>query len=316
MFSLLQAQGASVRLQAHEEKAFLSWMRETNNFFVGDEYQSRLGIWLTNKRFVQEFNKKGDFRVELNHLSHYTQAEYTALLGFKNIKAQAPVKEFKAKNDVPDALDWRESGIVNAVKNQGQCGSCWAFSSIQCIEGIYAKNKGQLYSLSEQNLVDCDKTCAGCNGGLMDNAYKHVIANQGGFFNLEADYPYTGKDGQCKFDASKGYAQIKADYQVTADENSLKVASAEIGPIAIAIDASHISFQLYSKGIYNPLICSSKNLDHAVGLVGYGTEGSKDFWIVRNSWGPSWGEKGYIRMIRNKNNKCGVATMAFYPELA
>jgi cathepsin L len=316
MFSLLQAQGASVRLQAHEEKAFLSWMRETNNFFVGDEYQSRLGIWLTNKRYVQEFNKKGEFRVELNHLSHYTQAEYNALLGFRNIKVESIIKEFKPSNDVPDALDWRESGAVNEVKNQGQCGSCWAFSTIQSIEGVYAKNKGELYSLSEQNLVDCDKTCSGCNGGLMDNAFKYVIANQGGFFNLESDYPYTGKAGSCAFDASKGYAQIKADYQVAADEESLKTASATIGPIAIAIDASHISFQLYSKGIYNPLICSSKNLDHAVGLIGYGTDSGKDYWLVRNSWGASWGEKGYIRMIRNKKNKCGVATMAFYPELA
>jgi len=251
---LLQALGSSVRIQAHEEKAFLSWMRETNNFFVGDEYQSRLGIWLTNKRIVQEFNRKSEFSLGLNHLAHYTPAEYTALLGFKNIKTETVEKKFKPTNDVPDSLDWREKGYVNEVKNQGQCGSCWAFSTIQSIEGVYAKNKGQLYSLSEQNLVDCVTTCSGCNGGLMDNAYKYVIASQGGLFNLESDYPYTAKDGNCKFDASKGYAQIKADYQVEANEDALKVASATVGPIAIAIDASHFSFQLYTKGIYNPLI--------------------------------------------------------------
>jgi len=313
---LLQTQVSSVCIQAHEEKAFISWMRETSNFFVGDEYHARLGIWLSNKRYIQEFNKKSDFRLELNHLAHYTKAEYDALLGFKNVKTETPIKRIMATNDVPDAVDWRESGIVNPIKDQGQCGSCWSFSTIQAIEGVYAKNKGQLYSLSEQNLVDCDKTSQGCNGGLMDSAYKYVIQNQNGFFNLEDDYPYTAKDGSCKFDASKGYCQIKADYQVAENEDDLKVASATIGPIAIAIDASHITFQLYSKGIYDPLICSSKKLDHAVGLIGYGTEGKKDYWIVRNSWGTSWGENGYIRMIRNKNNKCGIATMAYYPELA
>jgi cathepsin L len=290
-------------------------MRETNNFFVGDEYHARLGIWLTNKRFVQEFNKKGDFMLSLNHLAHYTEAEYKAILGFNNHEAKAEKRTIKPSNDIPEALDWREHGFINPIKNQGQCGSCWAFSAILSIEGIYAKNKGTLYVLSEQNLVDCDKTSYGCRGGLMDNAYQSVIKDQGGFFNLESDYPYTGKDGNCHFYADKGYAQIKADYQVKPDEDSLKIAAATLGPIAIAIDASHISFQLYRKGIYDPLICSSKNLDHAVGLVGYGTDG-KDFWLVRNSWGTGWGEKGYIRMVRNKNNRCGVATMAFYPELA
>jgi cathepsin L len=288
-------------------------MRQTNQFFTGDEYHSRLGVWLANKRFVQEHNKAHDFKVSLNHLAHLTQAEYQSLLGFKGI-SNGKVQQIKG-DDVPDSFDWREKGVVNAIKNQGSCGSCWSFSTIQCIEGIYAKNKGTLYSLSEQNLVDCVTTCNGCNGGLMDNAYKYVIASQGGKFMLESDYPYTAKDGKCAFDASKSYAQIKADYQVPADETSLKAAVATYGPIAIAIDASHISFQLYTSGIYNPLICSSQNLDHAVGCVGYGTDG-KDYWIVRNSWGTTWGESGYIRMIRNKKNHCGVATMAFYPELA
>ena len=317
MFSLLQAQGASVRLLQHEEKAFLSWMRNTNNLFVGDEYQARLGIWLSNKRYVEEENKKNSYRLALNHLACYTPAEYKALLGFKNFKSGAQVKAIKATKAAPDALDWRDSNIVNAIKDQAQCGSCWSFSTIQATESGWAKNKGTLLRLSEQNLVDCDTNDEGCNGGLMDNAWKYVIAHQGGKFQLEDDYPYTGKDGTCKFDSSRApEVKVVGDYQVDDNEDAVKQACAEIGVLAIAIDAGHISFQLYSSGIYNPTLCSSTNLDHAVGLVGYGAESGTDYWIVRNSWGTSWGEQGYIRMVRNNNNKCGVASMAFYPTFA
>ena len=317
MFSLLQAQGASVRLLQHEEKAFLAWMRNTNNLFVGDEYQARLGIWLSNKRYVDEQNKKNNYRLAMNHLACYTPAEYKSLLGFKNVKSGAQVKAIKATKAAPESLDWRDSNIVNPIKDQAQCGSCWSFSTIQATESGWAKNKGTLYSLSEQNLVDCDTNDEGCNGGLMDNAWKYVIANQGGKFQLEDDYPYTGRDGTCKYDSSRApEVRVVNDYQVDDNEDAVKEACAEIGVLAIAIDAGHISFQLYSSGIYDPVLCSSTNLDHAVGLVGYGTESGTDYWLVRNSWGTSWGEQGYIRMIRNSNNKCGVASMAFYPTFA
>ena len=315
MLGFQLASGINSRLQAHEEKAFISWMRETNQLFTGDEYHARLGIWINNKRFVQQHNSKGEFQLSMNHLAHLTQAEYKALLGFKGVSKGQTVKAMNLKDDVPDTVDWRQSGLVNPIKNQGNCGSCWAFSTIQAQEGVYAKTHGNLYSLSEQNLVDCVTSCSGCNGGLMHEAYQYVIANQQGLFNLEVDYPYTAKDGTCKFDVSKGYAKVTGDFQVTqGDENALKVASATYGPIAIAIDASHFTFQLYHSGIYDPWFCSSSNLDHAVGLIGYGTD-KKDYWLVRNSWGTSWGESGYIRMVRNKNNKCGVATMAFVPQV-
>lgn len=290
-------------------------MRNTNQFFTGEEYQTRLGIWLANKRFVNSHNSMvNGFSFGLNHLAHLTPAEYKSLLGYKGVHSQLNVKA-APKGAAPDSIDWRDKGVVNPVKDQGQCGSCWAFSAIQAFESAWAIGGNTLISLSEQNIVDCVTTCDGCNGGLMDDAYTYVIQSQGGQFNLEADYPYKAQDGSCEFSKHSPVGKISSFVDSPSkDENALKENVGTYGPLAIAIDASSIFFQLYSGGIYDPWLCSSTNLDHGVGAVGYGTDG-KDYWLVRNSWGGSWGEKGYIRMVRNKSNKCGVATQATLPKL-
>jgi cathepsin L len=284
--------------------------------FTGEEYKTRLGIWLSNKRLVQEHNKAKDFLLSMNHLAHYTPAEYKAILGFKQNKAKrvaSTPSNFKA----PTSIDWREKKVVNDIKDQGQCGSCWTFSTIQAMESQWAIKHSKLYSLSEQNLVDCVSTCYGCNGGLMEPAYDYVIKYQSGKFMTEDDYPYTGQDGTCKYDSSKGVTQVTGYITVTEDsESDLEAKVAQYGPAAIAIDASHYSFQLYSSGIYDESSCSPENLDHAVGCVGYGTESGTAYWIVRNSWGTSWGENGYIRMVKGKNNQCGEASAACIPTVA
>jgi len=288
-------------------------MRSTNQFFTGDEYQSRFGIWMANSRLVQEHNAaKNSFKLSMNKFAAYTPSEYKALLGFRMelVKNKAVKSNFVA----PNALDWREKGAVNPIKDQGQCGSCWAFSAIQGAEGAYFVGKGKLLSLSEQNLVDCVTACYGCNGGLMTAAYDYVIEHQNGKFNSETDYPYKAVTGTCKFDASKAVGHISSYVEIQeGSESDLASKCAQYGPVAIAIDASHFSFQLYSGGIYKEAACSSYNLDHGVGCVGYGAEGNTQYWIVRNSWGTSWGEKGYIRMIKDDGNRCGVATMACVP---
>ena len=301
-------------LQHHEQKAFLSWMRETGNMFTGEEYQTRLGIWLQNKRLVQEHNAANlGFTVALNKLAHLTPAEYKSLLGFRMNKAERKAQEATEFQNV-EAIDWREKGVVNEVKDQASCGSCWAFSTCQAQESVFAINFGKLQSLSEQNLVDCVTTCDGCNGGLMTNAFDYVVKKQSGLFMLESDYPYTGVDGTCKFKKSKGTSKCTGYKNVKENsEKDLAGKIAKYGPASIAIDASHWSFQLYSSGIYDEPSCSSYNLDHGVGCVGFGSEGSKNYWIVRNSWGTSWGEGGYIRMIKDKNNQCGEASMACIP---
>ena len=290
-------------------------MRETGNMFTGDEYQTRLGIWLTNKRLVQEHNAgQNSFQLALNRFAHLTPSEYKVLLGFKMNKVERKQAQL-SEGAVPNAaVDWRDKGVVNAVQDQGSCGSCWTFSTCQAQESIYAINYGTLQKLSEQNLVDCVTSCSGCNGGLMTSAYAYVKSKQGGKFMLQADYPYTGTDGTCRFDSSKGTSKITGYTTVKeGSETDLAEKISSLGVAAIAIDASLYSFQLYSSGVYDDSSCSIANINHAVGCVGYGVEGSKNYWIVRNSWGTSWGEQGYCRMLKDSNNHCGVATMACLP---
>ena len=310
MFALVSLAAAAL-YQAHEEKAFLFWMRSTNHLYTGDEYQARLGIYLTNSRLVQEHNAKGMFRVSLNKFAAMTPSEYLALLGFKPVPRQR--KAVESGFQKAGSLDWREKGAVNDVKDQGQCGSCWAFSTIAGAEGANFISSGRLQSFSESNLVDCVYSCFGCNGGLMTSAFDYVIDNQGGKFMLEDDYPYKAVQDSCKFDKSKAVGSVKMYIEIIqGNEDDLAKKCAQYGPVCVAIDASQWSFQLYSGGIYDEPSCSSYNLDHGVACVGYGSEGSQDYWIVRNSWGASWGESGYIRMIW-KDNQCGIATMACVP---
>uniref|UniRef100_A0A672JWM3 Cathepsin 12 n=1 Tax=Sinocyclocheilus grahami TaxID=75366 RepID=A0A672JWM3_SINGR len=196
----------------------------------------------------------------------------------------------------------------------GYCGSCWAFSTTGAIEGQMFKKTGRLVSLSEQQLVDCSRSYGtyGCSGAWMANAYDYVIHK-----GLESSdtYPYTSADTQpCFYDRSSVVTRI-SDYRFipARDEQALADAVATIGPITVAIDADHPSFLFYSSGIYKESNCNPNNLNHAVLVVGYGSEGGKDYWIIKNSWGTGWGDGGYMRMIRNGKNTCGIASYALYP---
>jgi len=208
------------------------------------------------------------------------------------------------------SLDWSTKGAVTGVKDQGSCGSCWAFSTTGSMEGTIFLLKGHLTSLSEQQLVDCAGSYgnAGCNGGLMDNAFKYAEKNG---LCTEAAYPYTARDGTCKSSSCTASADTKiSNYKDVAHNENALGSSVDITPISVAIEADQSGFQLYKSGVFSG-VCG-QNLDHGVLAVGYGTDSGQDYWKVKNSWGTSWGEQGYIRMIRNKD-ECGIANEPSYP---
>jgi len=210
----------------------------------------------------------------------------------------------------PGTLDWRSKGAVTPVKNQGQCGSCWAFSTTGSVEGAVQIKHGSLISLSEQCLMDCSKAYGnmGCSGGLMDNAFKFAEANG---IATEAAYPYTAKDGTCKAYTMSANSKITG-YKDVATKNPTALGTAvDIGPVSVAIEADQAVFQNYKGGVITA--GCGQSLDHGVLVVGYGTDPTQgDYWTVKNSWGVTWGEAGYVRITRN-SDQCGIENEPSYP---
>merc|ERR1719169_300779 len=203
--------------------------------------------------------------------------------------------------EIADSVDWTTKGAVTPVKNQGQCGSCWSFSATGSLEGAWEIATGKLVSISEQQLVDCSKAEGnqGCQGGLMDDAFKYMEENA---MCTEESYSYTAKNVQCHASGCTvgvpkgsvtGFKDVAHD-----DENALMEAVAQ-QPVSIAIEADKSVFQLYKSGVLSST-CGTR-LDHGVAIDGYGTENGKDYWLVRNSWGPQWGDQGYVKLLRGKS---------------
>lgn len=260
-------------------------------------------------------NNENTFTLASNKFADYTPAEYKKLLGYKRMpKANAQYAEFDL-TAVPDSIDWRTKGAVTPVKDQGQCGSCWAFSTTGSLEGRDAIATGTLQSYSEQQLVDCDYSTdgnQGCNGGDMGLAMDYSAKNP---LELESDYPYKAIDGKCSYKADKGHSKNKGHTNVK--QNSLPDLKAAIaqGPVSVAIEADTMVFQFYNGGILNSKSCGT-NLDHGVLAVGYGSENNKPYYIVKNSWGPSWGEQGYLRIAQvDGAGICGIQMEPVFPQL-
>ncbi|XP_064488078.1 procathepsin L-like [Ornithodoros turicata] len=292
----------------------------SKEYVPGEEHERRL-IWEDNLDFIRRHNLEYDLglrthTVAVNSFADLTSEEYRQLyLGYRpneRKKTALGVHNEASLHDIPDEIDWRDYHYVTQVKDQGKCASGWAFSAAGALEGQHFGDTGNLVSLSAQNLVDCDNGSSGCEGGNMNSAFEYVFYNDG--IDTELSYPYTARKGSCKFSKSNvGDTDLGALDVTPRTEDALQSAVATSGPISAAIDASHQSFRFYSGGIYNEPHCSSSNLDHGVLVVGYGTGADGDYWIVKNSYGIGWGENGYIRMSRNKNNQCGIASEASFP---
>ncbi|KAJ3681178.1 hypothetical protein LUZ60_015667 [Juncus effusus] len=285
----------------------------------------RFNVFKENVKFIHEFNKKDKpYKLALNRFGDMTKEEFRqtfagSKINHHKMQRGAPRShegfDYENVKSLPASVDWRQKGAVTGVKNQGQCGSCWAFSTVVAVEGINQIKTGELVSLSEQQLVDCDTNGnAGCNGGLMDYAFEYIKSNGG--LTTEKNYPYMAEQGSC--DKSMENSKVVSidgfkDVPTNSEEALMKAVANQ--PVAVAIEASGMPFQFYSEGVFTGE-CGTE-LDHGVAVVGYGTtqDGTK-YWTVKNSWGAEWGESGYIRMergVRASHGLCGIAMQASYP---
>ncbi|XP_034768114.2 procathepsin L-like [Acipenser ruthenus] len=277
-------------------------------------------VWEDNWRFIEQHNQehaagKHSYKLGMNHFGDLTDQEFNKMNGFHPDPALRKLPVFNSTGSPvpPTSIDWRDKGYVTRVKDQGDtCESCWAFSATGALEGQLFKKTGRLVSLSEQDLVDCSKTYGnkGCNKGFMTKAFEYVKDNG---IASEASYPYRAEDGTCNTNARK-VTRCTRYTAVNQNERALQDAVASIGPVSVAIDTAHRSFKLYKSGIYYEPNCT-RNANHAVLVVGYGDSDGKKFWILKNSYGKKWGEGGYIRLAKNKDNNCGVADHGVFPDV-
>jgi len=305
--------GAVAALAAEDatQQAFFQFVKDYNKQYPTEEVFDRFNIFKTNLDLITAHNNGSTgWKMGINQFADLTPAEFKAYLGLKprdNSYIRSVNVEVLADSPVND-IDWVSKGAVTPVKDQAQCGSCWAFSTTGSVEGAVQVKTGRLTSVSEQQLVDCAGSSGnqGCNGGLMDDAFNWIVSHRG--IGSEASYPYTARDGTCKDVPSVSTISGYKDVQQGSEDALMNALGQQ--PISIAIEADQSSFQFYKSGVFTGPC--GQQLDHGVLLVGSGSDGGQDYWRVKNSWGASWGDNGFIRMIRGKN-MCGLSNMASYP---
>jgi cathepsin L len=281
-------------------------------------------IWESNLEYIQRHNLEFDlgnhsYSLGMNEFGDLTHDEFKSIYLSRNIDLDIETSSmFMTPLNVdafPLSKDWRTEGYVSSVKHQGTCGSCYTFASIGALEGQYYRGRGVLLDFSEQQVVDCssDYDNHGCDGGTLNGAFNY-LKDSG--VESESDYPYSGKEGECDYSIDRVVTTISGYVNVRRyNETMLLEAVAKVGPISVSIDGSSRGFQFYKDGVFDDPWCSKFYLNHAALVVGYGYERGKSHWIVKNSWGTSWGQEGYILMSRNNGNQCGIASRASYPSL-
>jgi len=293
--------------------AFSRFTEEYNKKYTDVEWSKRLGIFAQNLERVNEQNREhvllgGEAVFGVTQFSDLTPEEFKAMyLTYIPNNSSQPRVNVELDGAPATTVDWRTKGAVTAVKDQGQCGSCWAFSATEAIESYSFLHNGKLLELSPQQITSCDKTDGGCNGGNTETAYGYVQKTGG--IESGADYPYTsggGNTGVCKFDASKVVVKIAGYKSVAKGEPNLKTALNN-GPVSVCLAAD--AFQSYRSGILRS--CPGQ-VDHCVQAVGYDDSNSPPYWIVRNSWATSWGEAGYIR-VASGSDLCKISDDVTYP---
>jgi len=307
--------------EGDEWKQFSNFQeRFSKRYETFEEMETRFQIFRSNLRSIilHNLDHTQNFTMGINQFTDLTPQEFKDQYvgGLKAEVGSYGCKSFSSgASGAPSSIDWRQKGAVTSVKDQGQCGSCWTFSATGAVEGAWSISTGKLVDLSEQELVDCATGISygshGCNGGQMEGAFKFIIEN--GQCALSS-YPYTAKDGSCQKCSAVAHISSCSDVKPN-DQISLKAAVAQ-QPVAIAIEADTRYFQSYSSGILTSSSCGT-NLDHGVLIVGYGTENGQDYWLVKNSWGTTWGDKGYVKIARSSSTNdagiCGIAMDPSFP---
>jgi cathepsin L len=321
LLTLCVASTLAVRSENEYRSAFLSFMHANQRTYAHDAFQAKYATFKTNVDIIDASNaENSNLVLAINKFADLSSSEFKALYtGYKARTFARNVQETLETpvTAIPDAINWADKGAVTPIKNQGQCGSCWAFSSTGSLEGLnFIFNGGKLLSFSEQQLVDCSASYGndGCNGGLMDNAFEYVAA-QG--IELEATYPYTAETGTCQYKKSETKFSNKGHTDVTANSPVALATAIAQQPISVAVEADQAAWQFYSSGVVTPAKCGTQ-LDHGVLAVGYGVESGDNVYIVKNSWGADWGVAGYIYLQKTTGNDagtCGIQMEPSYPTL-
>jgi len=327
VISLLVLLVASVQGYTTErqyQREFSKFVKNFSKRYTTDEFFNRFAIFKENLDFIAEFNSQvGQTQtVGINAFSDMTSEELAARMnGYRPQPNKAKKTQSLEAVQIAASMDWVGAGAVTGIKDQGQCGSCWSFSATGAMEGAVFLKSGNLTSLSEQQLMDCSHPEGddSCGGGLMDDAFQFVLDNKG--ICAEEDYPYKAKDEKCQKTCTTvstitDFADVASNAKNITDETAL-MAAIQLGPVSIAIEADQPIFQFYTSGVISSPTCGGKttdDLDHGVLLVGYDYDNvtGLDYWLVKNSWGTSWGLKGYVKLVRNAN-ECGLNWAASYP---
>jgi len=301
-----------------EYDSFLNFMGAYHKDYETVEiFEEKFRVFKSNlqKIIAHNLNVSNTYTLAINKFSDLTASEFKQLYTGLETATRTCDPFVPNTTKLADAIDWRNRSAVNSVKDQGQCGSCWAFATVANAESVWAIDKGTLLDLSEQELIDCSRGMGywnrGCHGGNPDSSFQYMI--QHGIAE-EQDYPYTSgdstTDGKCQ--RYTPVVSFTKCYDVSPN-NQLDLAYAvNMNPVVIAIEADTTYFQSYSSGVITSLECGT-NLDHAVEIVGYGTEQGLDYWLIRNSWGEDWGEDGYVKLLRTNSTDAGICGLAAQP---
>ena len=311
------ATATSATMMTQVDYEFMHYVAKFNKVYATiEEYEARFLNWAKNDQFIKKANAKANsYRAGHNKFSDFTDDEYKNMLGF-NVTAMPELQEATQPEiiDLPESFDWRDEGMVTPVKDQGACGSCWAFSATEAVESAWMIAGGEETILSPQQLVDCswDQGNNGCNGGFYFWAYDYLKDHK---HQTDASYPYTASDGTCVYDESEGVTNVASYNRVNGVTNNLNALAQQ--PVNVAVSAGNDVFRNYAGGVVTADDGCPQQCDHAIVAVGWGVEDGVQYYIVRNSWGDSWGLDGYIHIATEGGilGVCGINEYVYYPNL-